>query len=64
MIYKNLFTIRKNLLFVLLTISYFFTAVDCHAEKLISYTGEEVKIYVTPGEPSELIFPNQVAGGY
>lgn len=30
----------------------------------ISYTGSEEKIYVNPGEPTQLIFPSKVAGGY
>ncbi|HMO19051.1 MAG TPA: hypothetical protein PKA63_13170 [Oligoflexia bacterium] len=30
----------------------------------VNYTGKEVPVYVTPGEPSQINFPSKIAGGF
>ncbi len=38
-------------------------SVDVHARE-VEYSGSEIPVYVTPGEPTQITFPSKIAGGF
>jgi len=53
----------KNLILTLVVTLAVFMGSDAQARD-IDYSGGEIPVYVTPGEPTQITFPSKIAGGF